>query len=74
MSRRSPGFSGQDVPSMPRSVVARRSTTSLWQNRLSGNNEKDDLSADEKKQLRQLAERLKREAIATDERWQRENE
>jgi hypothetical protein len=39
-----------------------------------GKDEKDDLSAGEKKQLRQLAERLKREATAEHERWQRNNE
>ncbi len=38
-----------------------------------GKDEKDDLSYDEKKQLRKLAERLKREAIATYERWLGEN-
>jgi len=39
-----------------------------------GKDEKDDLANDEKKQLRQLAERLKQEAIAAYERWQKENE
>ncbi len=38
-----------------------------------GKDEKDDLSNDEKKQLRKLAEQLKCEAIAAYERWQREN-
>lgn len=38
-----------------------------------GKDEKDDLSADEKKQLRQLAEQLKTEAIASYERWLKEN-
>jgi hypothetical protein len=39
-----------------------------------GKDEKDDLSADERKQLRQLAERLKKEATAAHQRWLRENE
>lgn len=39
-----------------------------------GKNEKDDLSAGEKKQLRHLADRLSREAIAAYQHWQRENE
>jgi hypothetical protein len=39
-----------------------------------GKDEKDDLSADEKKQLRQLAEQLKKEAIASHERWLKENQ
>lgn len=39
-----------------------------------GKDEKDDLSADEKKQLRQMAEQLKKEAIASYERWLQENE
>ena len=39
-----------------------------------GKDEKDDLSADEKKLLRRLADQLKREAIAAYERWQRENQ
>jgi hypothetical protein len=38
-----------------------------------GKDEKDDLSAAEKKQLRQLAERLKKEAIASYERWLQED-
>ena len=38
-----------------------------------GKNEKEDLSAVEKKQLRQLAEALKEEAIAAYSRWQKEN-
>jgi hypothetical protein len=37
-------------------------------------NEKDDLSASEKKQLRQLAEQLKQEATTAHERWLKENE
>lgn len=39
-----------------------------------GKNEKDDLSASEKKELRKLAEQLKREATAAHERWLRENQ
>ncbi len=39
-----------------------------------GKDEKDDLSANEKKQLRLLAERLKQEAKASYERWRKENE
>ncbi len=39
-----------------------------------GKDEKDDLSAAAKKQLRQLAEQLKREATAAHERWLKENE
>jgi hypothetical protein len=39
-----------------------------------GKDEKDDLSAEEKKQLRQLAEQLKKEAIASHERWLKENQ
>ena len=38
-----------------------------------GKNEKDDLSADEKKQLRQLAEALKLEAVASQSRRIRED-
>ena len=38
-----------------------------------GKHEKDDLSANEKKQLRQLAEELKKEAISTFERRLKEN-
>jgi hypothetical protein len=38
-----------------------------------GKDEKDDLSAEEKKQLRQLAEQLKKEAIGSYERWLGEN-
>jgi hypothetical protein len=38
-----------------------------------GKDEKDDLSAKEKKQLKKLAERLKLEAIATYKRWLKEN-
>jgi hypothetical protein len=38
-----------------------------------GKNEKEDLSASEKKLLRQLAENLKREAKAVYERWLTEN-
>jgi hypothetical protein len=38
-----------------------------------GKNEKDNLSANEKKQLRQLAEELKQEAKAAYERWHRGN-
>jgi len=34
---------------------------------------KDDLSADEKKQLRQLAARLKHEAVVSYQRWLMEN-
>ncbi len=37
-----------------------------------GKDEKDDLSAGEKKQLRQLAEQLKKEATASYERWLQE--
>ena len=39
-----------------------------------GKDEKDDLSANEKKQLRQLAEQLKQEAKAAYERWLKENQ
>ncbi len=39
-----------------------------------GKDEKDDLSTDEKKQLRFLADRLKREARAAHRRWLTENE
>ena len=39
-----------------------------------GKDEKADLSANEKKQLRQLAEQLKREAKAAYERWLKENQ
>lgn len=39
-----------------------------------GKDEKDDLTPKEKKHLRQLAERLKVEAIADYERWLLENE
>jgi len=39
-----------------------------------GKDEKEDLSAAEKKQLRQLAEQLKKEAIASYERWLLENQ
>lgn len=39
-----------------------------------GKDEKDDLSANEKKQLRRLAEQLKQEAKASYERWLLENE
>src|SRR5262245_1198876 len=35
-----------------------------------GKDEKDDLSPDEKKQLRELAEQLKKEAIASYEQWE----
>jgi hypothetical protein len=38
-----------------------------------GKDEKDDLSAQEKNQLRQLAELLKKEAIASYEGWLQEN-
>ena len=38
-----------------------------------GKNEKDDLSTEEKKQLRDLAERLKEEAIAAYRKWQKGN-
>jgi hypothetical protein len=38
-----------------------------------GKDEKDDLSANEKKQLRQLAQQLKKEAIASYERWLQEH-
>ena len=38
-----------------------------------GKDEKDDLTAAEKRQLRRLAEQLKREAIAAHERWLEEN-
>jgi hypothetical protein len=38
-----------------------------------GKDEKDDLSADEKKVLRQLAAQLKLEAIAAYQRWPTEN-
>lgn len=39
-----------------------------------GKDEKDDLSANEKKQLRRLAEQLKQEAKAAYEWWLKENE
>lgn len=39
-----------------------------------GKNEKDDLAADEKRQLRILADELKSEAKAAHKRWQQENE
>lgn len=39
-----------------------------------GKEEKDDLSANEKKQLRRLAEQLKQEAKAAYHRWLKENE
>ncbi len=39
-----------------------------------GKDEKDDLSAGEKKQLRKLAGELKAEAIAAHERWLKEND
>jgi len=40
---------------------------------LYGKDEKDDLTANEKKQLRRLAEQLKNEATAAYQRWRREN-
>ena len=36
-----------------------------------GKDEKDDLSSDEKKELRELAEELKKEAIASYEQWKK---
>jgi hypothetical protein len=39
-----------------------------------GKDEKDDLSAAEKKQLRQLAEQLSKEAAAAHRKWLKENE
>jgi hypothetical protein len=41
---------------------------------LYGKDEKDDLTPAEKKQLRLLAEQLKKEATAAHERWLKENE
>jgi hypothetical protein len=39
-----------------------------------GKDEKDDLSAGEKKQLRLLADRLKREAVMAYQRWLKDKE
>jgi hypothetical protein len=41
---------------------------------LYGKNEKEDLSSAEKKELRHLAEVLKREALAAHERWVKESD